>query len=880
MTNLSDLLPSGGGAKEFTATASGAISQGKTVALQSDGTIKAVESSPSAIGTEGVLVNSLNPGSTYNDNINVTYCSGSDRYVVTYRNGDNNFYWTSRVCQANGTQLTVGSPYVIQSYGTNNDTIYYDSSADRVVHVSSSGSGISARVGEINASANTITWGSNNTLYSGSWKFRGSCFDTSTNLGFFQGNHPTNQYLYAFLVVCNPNTNFASLPYTDTIANNVANGDYGGDCTFDSNLNLVIGCYNLSNRSAGLEAQAFRLINNNSGQSFTKGGTLEVVQSSSGFSFGSVSIHWDTTAQAAIVLAEKSSGSNQGAYTWTIITNSLTSLSRDPNNNTGVELAGNSTSRYHYPYHITSDGKNGFIAMSRWQSNYGVYVQGSIQTGPTSPTWTNPTSGNLTGTKALYYGEVAYNSTDQKFLFVYNTDFADTDYRTFNYETSNNSDFIGITSEAIANSATGKVNPQGGVATAQASSTTNTVGAASEFASNGAAVRIASTYDSNSNRIVVAYTDTGNAGKGTASVGTVSGETISWGPQALFLDAYATYSSITFDSSNNKVVIAYRDAAGQGYAVVGTVDPSNNTITFGSPTQFESGSTQFISTVFDSSNNKVVIAYQDDSDGDKGKAVVGVVSGTAITFSGSIAEFHTGSLSSLCATYDSTNNRVVCFFRNNSNNYYGTGVVGEVSGNNISFGAINPFNSSATLFETQAGTFDSTNNKAVVAYRDVGASSYGTAIVATVNSSNNTISYGTPKVFSTATTQDVNATFDSNVNKIVISYHLSSSAQIITGSVSGTSINYDTATQINSAIGYYLPLAFDSTAKKVVVAYRDNGNNQHGTAKVITPTGTLENFTIGSTYYIQNNGNLTTTSSAVTAGKAISTTQLILNGAS
>ena len=42
---------------------------------------------------------------------------------------------------------------------------------------------------------------------------------------------------------------------------------------------------------------------------------------------------------------------------------------------------------------------------------------------------------------------------------------------------------------------------------------------------------------------------------------------------------------------------------------------------------------------FDSSNNKVVISYKDNGDSGKGKAVVGTVSGTSISF-GTPTTFH------------------------------------------------------------------------------------------------------------------------------------------------------------------------------------------------------------------------------------------------
>ena len=51
MTNLSELLPSGGGAKEFSAVASGTLPNGQTVILKSDGKVEAVGSSSEAVGT-------------------------------------------------------------------------------------------------------------------------------------------------------------------------------------------------------------------------------------------------------------------------------------------------------------------------------------------------------------------------------------------------------------------------------------------------------------------------------------------------------------------------------------------------------------------------------------------------------------------------------------------------------------------------------------------------------------------------------------------------------------------------------------------------------------------------------------------------------------
>ena len=63
-----------------------------------------------------------------------------------------------------------------------------------------------------------------------------------------------------------------------------------------------------------------------------------------------------------------------------------------------------------------------------------------------------------------------------------------------------------------------------------------------------------------------------------------------------------------------------------------------------------------------------------------------------------------------------------------------------------------------------------------------------------------------------------------------------------------------------------------------MLGYRDASDSGKGSAQVIAITGAVPNFTIGSTYYVQDDGTLSTTSSSVTAGKAIANTTLLLKG--
>ncbi len=236
---------------------------------------------------------------------------------------------------------------------------------------------------------------------------------------------------------------------------------------------------------------------------------------------------------------------------------------------------------------------------------------------------------------------------------------------------------------------------------------------------------ISATFDSNSNKVVVAFRDQENNVYGTACVGTVSGTSISFGSHQVFSYANTYYMSATFDSNLNKVVLAYTSTSGYGYASVGTV--SGTTISFGSQIKFQGDYTaDNPSATFDSTNNKVVIAYKDSSNSSYGTAVVGTVSGTTISF-GSKTVFESASVNYISPVFNSAKGKVVIGYRDDGNSSYGTAIVGEVSGTSISFGD-DPVVFNAANSGYVKGAYMSTNERVVFVYRDVGNSSYGTAV--------------------------------------------------------------------------------------------------------------------------------------------------------
>jgi hypothetical protein len=412
---------------------------------------------------------------------------------------------------------------------------------------------------------------------------------------------------------------------------------------------------------------------------------------------------------------------------------------------------------------------------------------------------------------------------------------------------------------------------------------------------------VRSTFDSNSNKIVVAYKDDGNSSYGTAVVGTVSGTSISFGTPVVFENAQAEVWSVQFESSSNKIVIVYADAGNSYYgtAIVGTV--SGTSISFGSPVVYESVQNYYGSATIDSTNNKVVIVYSNNSNSD-GTAIIGTVSGTSISF-GTPVDFLNSSITDSSVTFDSVTNQVVIAYIASNLGY---SVVGAVSGTSISFGSAVLFNSSNQTNQPSI-VFDDASNKIIISFRNV-SNGYGTATVGTV--SGTSISFGTPVVFESANIQRVSSVFDTNSNQVITAYvdgGNTDKGTLVVGAVSGTSISFGTPVIFANSITDHVFATFDSTSNQIVLSYKNTSNSGYGTSVIFKPEASnFSNFigisdaaisdtasgsvtikggistkvtglTPNSTYYVQEDGSLSTTVSSVLAGKALSSTSINLD---
>jgi len=281
------------------------------------------------------------------------------------------------------------------------------------------------------------------------------------------------------------------------------------------------------------------------------------------------------------------------------------------------------------------------------------------------------------------------------------------------------------------------------------------------YASSGAGGAIA--YDVNSGKMVVAFNDTTN---GRSAVGTISGTDISFATAVVFKSAtISDVGGLVYDANAQKVVLVYRlDSGSVGHSKVGTI---SGTLSWGAEATFSSNNqTQYnFSLTYDSTANKVVTVYRDNASSDYGYAKVGTVSGTTISF-GTATVFESASTTFAVCSYDPNQDKTVVAYQDSGDSSDGKAIVGTVSGTDISFGSATTF--STGVAESIGITYDLTASKTVIAFRDTLP---GTPIsyMATASLSGTTLTFDSN--FSLANdTSDNSCTYDPDNGKVFVAY--------------------------------------------------------------------------------------------------------------
>ena len=394
-------------------------------------------------------------------------------------------------------------------------------------------------------------------------------------------------------------------------------------------------------------------------------------------------------------------------------------------------------------------------------------------------------------------------------------------------------------------------------------------------------------------------------------IASISGTTVSFGTPTVILSNIVLRMAVCYDSTADKAVVAYEAhsfASANSLAVVCTV--TGTSISLGTPVQFQAGVASMYSITYDPSADRSVINYHAQDTTGYVSCIVGTVSGTSISFGTAVAIVSAGGFD-VMGCYDSANNKVVVSYYNSSDSNNGYSAVGTVSGTSISFGTPVAFTSASPGVYIGGATYASNEEKIVISFQDRSDSNYGKAIVGTV--SGTSISFGTAATFEADTVNNLSnnggQTYSALAGKTVISWtdtNDSSKGKYVNATISGTSISFSSAAEF-AATATYSALAMDNSGPYALFIY--NGASE-GEGRILqmaanitnltstnllgiaagaisdTATGTINTWgsrneaqsslTIGSDYYVQTDGTISTTSTspAQLIGKAIKTNQI------
>ena len=158
MSNLSTLLAAGDVAKQISATASGAIDKGVPVIVNSNGTVTQANITSFWNGSMGTPDDQ---GTSYRaGNISgACYHTGENRTVLSFPNSANNNYATCTTATISGTTMTMNAPTVINSTACAFVKCVYDTSQNRLMFFYKyNGSGNYGKVRSATLSGNTFTF--------------------------------------------------------------------------------------------------------------------------------------------------------------------------------------------------------------------------------------------------------------------------------------------------------------------------------------------------------------------------------------------------------------------------------------------------------------------------------------------------------------------------------------------------------------------------------------------------------------------------------------------------------------------------------------------------------------------------------------------------
>ena len=683
---------------KFVATASGTLSNGAVVTINSAGTVSIISD------TNQLLGDSVDPsGSGISpSHTSVTYDPDTDRYILFYNDGGNNSYGTAVVGQVDGTTITFGTPVVFNTGVTYYNSCDYDTNQNKVVNayqnMTSNGWGY-VITGTVTASDNSIVFATAVIFFGQSgWE---SYQSSHIYLHFVSGQNKivigykevtSNSYDgwgIAGEVQANGSVTFGT---RQQFLNNSGSDLY---LAVSSEGNRIIFAYGYSNTGVVkcAELSGTNLAMNSSEVQFMS----SIVTN--------VDIAFDSNRTRHIIAFKK----NQDTYGHVISTTGLTgsgnSVTTTFTNSSAVAFNETATDQISISYN--PDVRRCFVGFRDSSNNLQVrqiklYIFSS-----------NPVI-------RLDYNQIQSNSNNtliQSAGDEYATTYGGGKICTLFKDNTNK-----IKSK-ILQPEDKKIFPS-----------PNTI-----IGSGISQSYYAMTYDTTNKRLVYAYRNT-STNKGMAVVATHVGGTsgiTSVGTPVQFSNNQTADMAMTFHPEQNRVIICFKDNGDSGKfkVVAGSVDKDNNSISFGGAAQLSNGASFFGACCYVPTMNRIFACWRDENNSSKLYGTSINVSGTTCSIVG-IQQIVNYQSDAFNVAYNSVADRVVISFQDANN--YPTLIAGTPDRDNgtVSFGT--PVTVASVASTANNLCYDSTNDRIIVTYTDDSASE-GKVAVASQSQSNFTL---------------------------------------------------------------------------------------------------------------------------------------------
>ena len=191
--------------------------------------------------------------------------------------------------------------------------------------------------------------------------------------------------------------------------------------------------------------------------------------------------------------------------------------------------------------------------------------------------------------------------------------------------------------------------------------------------------------------------------------------------------------------------------------------------------------------------------------------------------------------------YDASAEKIVIFGKDGSSSNRGSCIVGDVSGDSVTFGTVTSVSGGDNI-EYASIAYDASAKRVVFFMDDEGNSRKPRVQIGLVNGLEITVS--NEIYLATHQVSHVSVVYDPSVGKSVFFYtniDESNDGYFISATINAQGLTADTAREFESVYAQLIQTIYDPDQKRVVVAYKDNDSD--GAAKAVRIEGTSTNLT-------------------------------------